>query len=170
MSSTESRFLKISIALFLIALMVAYALNANSKDLLVDKEKIEEINGRIGVIAEGDRAGQKVDMSESLLIADEVVGEGEEVKAGDQVSVHYTGQLSDGTVFDSSVNRGRPFEFTVGIGQVIQGWDQGLMGMKVGGKRQLTIPPELAYGDQVVGTIPANSTLLFEVELLDILH
>lgn len=97
-------------------------------------------------------------------------GSGKEAKSGTKVSVHYTGWLTNGKKFDSSVDRGEPFEFQLGAGQVIQGWDQGVAGMKVGGKRKLTIPPQMAYGDRDVGNglIPANSTLVFEVELLDV--
>lgn len=95
-------------------------------------------------------------------------GTGDEVKSGDTVSVHYTGTLEDGTKFDSSVDRGTPFEFTVGGGQVIQGWDQGLAGMKVGEKSKLTIPAEMGYGSRDMGTIPANSNLIFEIEVLEI--
>ncbi len=95
-------------------------------------------------------------------------GEGEEVRGGETVTVHYVGRLENGELFDSSVERGTPFSFTVGVGQVIQGWDEGLLGMKVGEKRKLTIPPEMGYGNSPVGPIPANSTLIFEVELLEI--
>jgi len=102
-----------------------------------------------------------------LKIEDLVVGTGATAKAGDQVSVHYTGWLTDGTKFDSSLDRGEPFAFTLGQGQVIEGWDKGVEGMKVGGKRKLTIPPAMAYGDQGAGdAIPPNATLVFEVELL----
>lgn len=104
----------------------------------------------------------------SMQAEDIVVGNGQEVKKGDTLTVDYTGTLTDGTKFDSSKDRGQPFEFTVGNGDVIQGWDQGLIGMKVGGTRKLTIPPELAYGDQERPGIPANSTLVFEIELLGI--
>ncbi|NHI88765.1 MAG: FKBP-type peptidyl-prolyl cis-trans isomerase [Candidatus Thorarchaeota archaeon] len=106
----------------------------------------------------------------SLQIEDIVVGTGNSPKQGQTVVVHYTGWLTDGTKFDSSLDRGEPLEFEIGVGQVIQGWDEGVAGMKVGGKRKLTIPPELAYGDEDVGDglIPANSTLIFEVELLDL--
>lgn len=106
--------------------------------------------------------------SSSLRVEDSVVGTGEVAEAGDSVSVHYTGTLTDGTVFDSSVARGVPFSFTLGAGEVIKGWDQGVAGMRVGGKRVLTIAPELAYGASAVGPIPPNSTLVFEVELLSV--
>jgi peptidylprolyl isomerase len=99
------------------------------------------------------------------------VGDGPTPEAGQFVAVHYTGWLEDGTKFDSSLDRGQPFTFPVGAGQVIQGWDEGLGTMQVGGKRQLVIPPELGYGDQGAGgVIPPNATLIFEVELIDILE
>ena len=105
-----------------------------------------------------------------LEIEDMEVGTGIEAANGDRVTVHYTGWLIDGTKFDSSIDRGQPFVFSLGAGQVIQGWDRGVRGMQVGGGRKLTIPPELAYGDRPVGggLIPANSTLVFEVQLLEI--
>jgi FKBP-type peptidyl-prolyl cis-trans isomerase len=103
-----------------------------------------------------------------LVITDEAVGKGVAAKAGDKVTVNYTGWLTDGTKFDSSIGKA-PFPFTLGAGQVIPGWDQGVAGMKVGGKRKLTIPPDLAYGSQGAGgVIPPNATLVFEVELLSI--
>ena len=104
-----------------------------------------------------------------LVIVDERIGTGAEAKAGDMVSVNYLGTLTNGTKFDSSYDRGEPIEFMLGSGQVIKGWDQGLLGMKVGGKRKLTIPADMAYGDRAVGNlIPANSTLVFEVELVGV--
>lgn len=107
-------------------------------------------------------------MQKDLKIEDIKVGSGSAVKSGDTVIINYVGTLEDGTKFDSSYDRGEPFETQIGVGRVIEGWDKGVVGMKVGGKRKLIIPPSLGYGDQAVGPIPPNSTLIFEVELLDI--
>lgn len=105
-------------------------------------------------------------MSE-LKIEEIVVGEGDEVKDGDWVPVHYTGCLEDGTKFDSSLDRGEPIEFPLGGGMVIPGWEQGIRGMRVGGKRKLVIPPELAYGEDGAGdVIPPNAVLVFDVEVV----
>lgn len=104
-----------------------------------------------------------------LTITDIVVGTGAEATPGSTVSVNYVGALPDGTVFDASANHGGAFTFPLGAGQVIKGWDQGVAGMRVGGKRLLVIPPDLAYGSQAVGgVIPANATLVFEVELVSV--
>ena len=112
---------------------------------------------------------EKQTMNNGLVIEDIKIGDGQEVEKFNIVTVNYTGLLENGTKFDSSLNPGRtPFRFTVGAGQVIKGWDEGLMGMKVGGKRKLTIPPELGYGSRDNGPIPANSTLIFEIDLLGI--
>lgn len=114
-------------------------------------------------------SGSPIMNTDKLIIQDEVVGTGIEAVVGKKITVNYTGTLTDGTKFDSSLNPGRtPFEFTLGAGEVIAGWDQGFAGMKVGGKRKLTIPASLGYGAQSVGSIPANSTLIFEVELLKV--
>jgi FKBP-type peptidyl-prolyl cis-trans isomerase len=104
-----------------------------------------------------------------LQIEELALGEGAEARAGQTVTVHYTGWLTDGKKFDSSVDRRQPFVFQLGAGQVIKGWDQGVAGMKVGGKRKLTIPAALGYGARGAGgVIPPNATLVFEVELLGI--
>jgi len=108
--------------------------------------------------------------AEYLEVEDITVGVGQAAQSGDAISVHYTGWLASGKKFDSSRDRGTPFNFQLGSGQVIQGWDRGLVGMKVGGVRRLTIPPDQGYGNRDVGggLIPPNSTLIFEVELLSI--
>lgn len=104
-----------------------------------------------------------------LQIEDLEVGSGAEATPGQKVSVHYTGWLTDGTKFDSSLDRGSPFQFALGAGQVIAGWDRGVAGMKIGGKRKLTIPSELGYGANGAGSvIPPHATLIFEVELLGV--
>lgn len=108
-------------------------------------------------------------MTQELLIEDLVEGQGEPVVEFDRVTVHYTGWLTDGTKFDSSLDRNQPFEFQVGGRMVIRGWDEGLKGMKVGGKRKLTIPSHMGYGERGAGgVIPPNATLVFEVELLGV--
>jgi FKBP-type peptidyl-prolyl cis-trans isomerase len=106
-----------------------------------------------------------------LKYVDQVVGTGPEARAGQTVKVHYTGWLTDGKKFDSSVDSGRPFSFPLGAGRVIKGWDEGVAGMKVGGKRKLIIPPQLGYGARGAGgVIPPNAELIFEVELLEIVQ
>ncbi|MHB9107727.1 MAG: FKBP-type peptidyl-prolyl cis-trans isomerase [Armatimonadota bacterium] len=106
--------------------------------------------------------------SPGLVIEDTKIGTGATAKTGNTVTVHYTGRLTDGTKFDSSLDRDDPFVFTLGAGQVISGWDQGVAGMKVGGKRKLTIPPKLGYGDRGIGPIPPGATLVFDIELLGV--
>ena len=109
----------------------------------------------------------QVTTASGLIIEELVVGEGAEATAGQQVSVHYTGWLTNGRKFDSSKDRNDPFEFALGARHVIAGWDEGVQGMKIGGTRKLTIPPELGYGARGAGgVIPPNATLVFEVELL----
>lgn len=103
-----------------------------------------------------------------LHVQDVVVGDGARADSGDVVIVHYTGWLPQGKPFDSSVDRGEPLEVAIGYGRVIAGWDQGIVGMRIGGQRRLVIPPGLGYGEQGMGPIPGNSTLVFDVELLEV--
>jgi peptidylprolyl isomerase len=119
--------------------------------------------------ATSSESNRTMTQTNGLQITDETVGTGDAVKVGDTVSVHYRGTLQDGSEFDSSYKRGQPFSFKVGLNQVIQGWDQGLLGMKVGGKRRLVIPSELGYGPEgYPPIIPPSATLTFEIELLQI--
>ena len=124
----------------------------------------------IFLICCGSNEGNMQKLENGLLIEDIVVGVGNEAKDHNKVVVNYTGTLENGSIFDSSLKPGRdPFTFTLGVGSVIKGWDQGVKGMKVGGKRKLVIPPELGYGDKGAGNvIPPNTTLYFEVELLEV--
>ena len=108
-------------------------------------------------------------MENGLIIKDKLVGEGSVASKYSIVTVHYIGRLENGKTFDSSKQIGKePIRFTLGAGQVIKGWDQGIIGMKVGGQRKLIIPPNLGYGDQDMGVIPPNSTLIFNVELIEV--
>lgn len=147
-----------------LVLVFAFSLTACTKGC--NKNSSTETNNEsqpaTGAVTESAPAASK------LEIVDTVVGKGAEATTGKMITVHYTGTLTNGTKFDSSLDRKEPFSFPLGAGQVIKGWDQGFAGMKVGGKRKLTIPPELAYGPNAVGSIPANSTLVFEVELLEV--
>jgi FKBP-type peptidyl-prolyl cis-trans isomerase len=113
--------------------------------------------------------GEPTKTASGLEYWDIKVGTGPVAQTGQQVKVDYTGWLTNGKKFDSSVGTGRPFDFKLGAGNVIKGWDEGIVGMKVGGKRQLRIPPDLAYGEKgYPGAIPANSTLIFDVQLVDV--
>jgi peptidylprolyl isomerase len=118
---------------------------------------------------EAKEVGKMVTTPSGLKYIDEKVGSGPSPTAGHRVTVHYTGTLTDGKKFDSSVDRGQPFQFVIGVGQVIKGWDEGVMSMKVGGKRKLMIPSKLGYGERGAGgVIPPNADLNFDVELLGV--
>jgi len=144
-----------------------------------DTKASADASGDAATVVPGDNTSEVSSMPEpgaevlitesGLQIKDLVVGTGEQARDGAIVSVHYTGWLVDGTKFDSSVDKGTPFEFPLGQGRVIKGWDEGVATMRVGGKRELTIPPDLAYGDRSAGAIiKPGSTLVFEIELLEV--
>ena len=123
----------------------------------------------VPAFAAQEAKGKTVTTASGLKYVDVVVGKGASPSPGKMVKVHYTGTLENGKKFDSSVDRNEPFSFVIGVGQVIQGWDEGVMTMKVGGKRKLIIPSKLGYGPRGAGgVIPPNATLLFDVELLDV--
>ena len=122
-----------------------------------------------GTAATPTDAAKPAENATELKIEDVTAGTGEEAVEGKEVTVHYTGTLTDGKKFDSSHDRNEPFKFRLGAGMVIPGWEQGIKGMKVGGKRKLTIPPQLGYGERGAGgVIPPNATLLFDIELLGV--
>jgi FKBP-type peptidyl-prolyl cis-trans isomerase len=126
---------------------------------------IEDKNDAVSLLMSAFSSHGKI---EKLIIEDSTKGAGPSVEKGSRVTVHYVGMLQDGTVFDNSYEKGEPYPFTVGMGDVIEGWDQGLLGMQAGGQRILVVPPSLGYGDRAMGPIPAGSTLLFSVELISI--
>lgn len=161
-------------ALYLVRIETTLLTNAGESSQLASVAKADLV-----IVGEGENVNQErtkafVEAADprgnimKLVIDDIVVGTGEEVAVGNEVSVHYIGTLPDGTEFDNSNKRGEPFNFTVGEGRVINGWEEGLVGMKKGGKRILVIPPDMAYGNREVGPIPANSTLVFAIELIEI--
>ena len=146
--------------LFVVLLLIAALLGACGSD--------DSDTGDGAAAGDGCETGAEVEVTEGLTYTETECGDGDEAAVGDTVSVHYTGLLEDGTEFDSSEG-GQPFQFTIGAGQVIEGWDQGIPGMLVGGQRELTIGPDLAYGETGAGgVIPPNATLIFEVELVEI--
>ena len=130
-----------------------------------DKEIMEETQST--TISE-PVVGEEITTESGLKYIDDILGAGDFPKTGDKVKVHYTGTLEDGTKFDSSRDRNQPFEFPLGQGRVIKGWDQAFATMKVGDRATITIPPELGYGSRDMGKIPPNSTLIFDVELLEV--
>jgi FKBP-type peptidyl-prolyl cis-trans isomerase FkpA len=147
----QKEWIAVSVALFVIGFFFLFG------------ENVLRVAARSAV---GTNNVKKMDTPE-ILIQDSVVGTGQEALPGRQVTVEYTGKFTNGKVFDTSSGRG-PFTFVLGAGQVIQGWDRGVMGMKVGGKRTLMIPPEFGYGQNDYGPIPGGSTLIFDVELLKV--
>ena len=151
--------------LMLIISFVIIGCNKNEEDKLsnTDVNQNDENNKK-----EVAMTNKEITTESGLKYIDIALGDGAMPETGDKVVVHYTGTLEDGTKFDSSRDRNRPFEFPLGMGRVIKGWDEGLASMRIGGKRQLIIPANLGYGERATGKIPANSTLIFDVELIDI--
>lgn len=177
MQETKSNllsFLGYGVVVALATFGIVYFLNySNSKSdvLSIATPTPKTVVAEKDIVVENNVEGKKKmqENATELKIEDLVVGTGAEAVSGKLISVHYTGTLTNGTKFDSSKDRGEPFEFTLGAGQVIEGWDKGFAGMKVGGKRKLTIPSEMGYGAQGAGgVIPPNATLIFEVELLGV--
>lgn len=142
--------------------------NSNNQPL-ASSSPSATIEPSVAPVATSSAATKTTTTMDGLKIEDERLGTGAEATAGHKITVNYSGTLTDGTKFDSSYDRGTPFSFNLGAGEVIKGWDEGFAGMKVGGKRKLTIPPELGYGANGAGNlIPPNATLIFEVELLKV--
>ncbi len=167
----DKKYLWIIFLVFLVLVVVILITTKINEPLEVDLSSQNivpsaTINATVQPVATS--AAQKQKEVTELTITDEKIGTGDEAVSGKKITVNYVGTLTDGTKFDSSYDRNMPFAFNLGAGEVIAGWDQGFSGMKVGGKRKLVIPASLGYGPQAVGTIPANSTLIFEVELLKV--
>ncbi|MCX6736715.1 MAG: FKBP-type peptidyl-prolyl cis-trans isomerase [Candidatus Parcubacteria bacterium] len=166
----KKEYIFIIVLVLLVALIFVFS-KLNNKVQTQNPIKTENLPAAISkevtkeVVKEEVPVVKKVD----LQITDLRAGTGEAVKAGDRISVNYLGTFENGQKFDSSYDRNAPFQFNLGKGEVIAGWDQGLVDMKVGGKRKLVIPPELGYGSTTRGSIPANSVLIFEVELLEVI-
>lgn len=165
------------VTIFLIILLVVGGIflltNKNNKNQVLQTEaqsaNIETIVEPATTPVATVSGVKTMDKVTELQIVDEKIGTGDEAVVGKTITVNYAGKLTDGTEFDSSYGRGTPFSFKLGAGQVIEGWDKGFAGMKVGGKRKLTIPSSMAYGDDgIPGAIPGGATLIFEVELLQV--
>lgn len=155
-------------SVFLVVQVNTAAIDTDTLSMFLSSIKVN--SSMIANIVEKDKQ-KSIEISsaiDKLKIEDKIIGTGAEAKIGHQITVNYIGTLENGKKFDSSYDRGQSFIFTLGMGQVIKGWDQGIVGMKVGGKRKLIIPAALAYGNQATGDIPANSTLVFEVELISV--
>ncbi|MFN2525733.1 MAG: FKBP-type peptidyl-prolyl cis-trans isomerase [Actinomycetota bacterium] len=150
------------LAALLLVLLAACGEGGNGTDTSAQEEDQ-------AAVSDDCRPGEEIETDTGLKYTDEECGDGEEAVTGAVVSVHYVGRLENGKKFDSSRDRGQPFAFSLGAGQVIPGWDEGVAGMRVGGVRELVIPPELGYGASGAGgVIPPNATLIFQVELLEV--
>lgn len=153
-----------------IAVWLFISRSKNKTDLLVSPDASPSVTATVAVAPVQTAGNKVVQLEGGLQIQDLITGSGKEAVSGRIITVNYSGMLADGKKFDSSYDRGQPFQFVLGAGQVIRGWESGVAGMKVGGKRKLIIPPALGYGDRNMGNglIPPNSTLIFEVELLGV--
>lgn len=165
LDKNEKIAIYLSLAVILFFFATASVIGFISKGKIANVDSANKNSASLGELTGGFDTNKTININ-GMTITDTVVGTGEEAVPGKIITVHYVGTLKDGTKFDSSIDRGAPFRFILGAGQVIQGWEQGFAGMKVGGKRKLVIPAELAYGDRAIGSIPAGSTLFFDVELL----
>jgi len=145
-----------------------FGLNNSSSSPQSASDSVTNTNTASPAVSVATNQTAPTSANEKLQIIDEKVGTGKTVKKGDTVDINYVGTLTNGKKFDASADHGGPFTTQIGVGQVIKGWDEGVVGMKVGGKRKLIIPPSLGYGNQAAGAIPPNSTLIFEVELVGI--
>lgn len=177
-----NKFEMVGIGLSIVFMALALYLIRIETTILGDNEKAQKaavLDSKVVIVGEGEDINSEREEAlleatdaqgnlNKLVIDDIVIGTGAEVKSGDTVVVHYAGTLQTGEEFDNSKKRGEPFVFKVGQGMVIEGWEQGVVGMKVGGQRILVIPPELGYGEKGIGPIPPNSTLVFSIELLEI--
>jgi len=172
-SKGNSKFVKIAIGIVSVLLITTttwYFLSMSDRQRTQDNNlPSDSFVPDEKTLEEGDKVSELHAQQGLFSATDLVIGTGEKAENDNLVTVNYKGNLLDGEEFDSSYKRGEPFSFTLGAGQVIAGWDRGVLGMKVGGKRKLTIPPDLGYGEQGAGSvIPPNSTLIFEVELLSV--
>lgn len=155
---------KVLITLIVVVLVILGFILGRSKTVAPTTEKTEPVKTEA---VNNNSTNEKKPMGLEIKTTQEGIGD-RAIKKGDHIFVHYTGKLTNGTVFDSSVTRGVPFDFTIGQGMVIAGWEQGFIGAKVGEKRTLTIPAEMGYGSRDMGSIPANSALIFDVEVISI--
>jgi FKBP-type peptidyl-prolyl cis-trans isomerase len=160
----HKRFIGLCLA---VGVLAAGCYNSTQKTDSVSSEATSSTTSAVPNTADGS-GGNVHKLASGLIYEDVVVGSGKMAEPGMNVSVHYTGTLTNGEKFDSSVDRGTPLKFQLGAGRVIQGWEEGIKGMRIGGKRKLTIPPDMGYGASGSGPIPPNATLLFDVELLDV--
>lgn len=162
-------FLALSVVVILVGITVFVFYKKNNNANEASKSSLNPTTSATSLpTTTPPQSDNTIQMENGLKIQDLKVGTGQETKAGDTITVNYVGALENGTVFDASAKHGGPATFQIGVGQLIKGWDIGIPGMKVGGKRKLVVPPSLGYGSQNVGNglIPPNSTLTFEVELL----